>query len=333
MINVLRLLTLGGPRTWDANMYKQVRRAPPAALYLTAAARSSGRQHQTYGPKLCALCLQPAFCTVCCAARAWQRTAPLLSSVFHALHIMWLLPHAVVQLGMQAAPRPTPGVAGREVNLMVNHFALSIRPGSSMAVYSVDIVRSNEPQQQQQGAADSGKQQLPRGLAQRVVAQLAADAGWPSSWLLLGSNRLAAGRSFLPTHLATEALVSLQQQQRGQQQQGDEAAAGGSSSDTFKVSSSMLSEGLVRQYRSCIAAFCTASNSKCRSSVAVSMHFLLPLLWGEVQELQLHQPTAEVLLWCCSAMCCCSSVPGTAVVPGLAGHQCTAQHSSRRCSS
>jgi hypothetical protein len=187
---------------------------------------------------------QPAFCTYCCAARAWQRTAPLLSSVFHALHIMWLLPHAVVQLGMQAAPRPAPGVAGREVNLMVNHFALSIRQGSSMAVYSVDIVRSNESQQQQQQqqqeAAVSGKQQLPRGLAQRVVAQLAADAGWPSSWLLLGSNRLAAGRSFLPTHLATEALVSLQQQ-RAQQQQGDEAAAGGSSSDTFKVSSSMLS--------------------------------------------------------------------------------------------
>jgi hypothetical protein len=26
MINVLRLLTLGGPRTWDANMYKQVSR-------------------------------------------------------------------------------------------------------------------------------------------------------------------------------------------------------------------------------------------------------------------------------------------------------------------
>jgi hypothetical protein len=25
MINVLRLLTLGGPRTWDANMHKQVR--------------------------------------------------------------------------------------------------------------------------------------------------------------------------------------------------------------------------------------------------------------------------------------------------------------------
>jgi hypothetical protein len=24
MINVLRLLTLGGPRTWDANMYQQV---------------------------------------------------------------------------------------------------------------------------------------------------------------------------------------------------------------------------------------------------------------------------------------------------------------------
>jgi hypothetical protein len=140
---------------------------------------------------------------------------------------------------MQAAPRPAPGVSGREVNLMVNHFALSIRPGSSMAVYSVDIVRSNEQQQQQQQeAADGGKQQLPRGLAQHVVAQLAADAAWPSSWLLLGSSRLAAGRAFLPTNLATEALVTLQQQ-RGQQQQEDKAAAGDSSSETFKVCSDM----------------------------------------------------------------------------------------------
>jgi hypothetical protein len=148
---------------------------------------------------------------------------------------MWLLPHAV-QLGMQAAPRPSPGVAGREVNLMVNHFALSIRPGSSMAVYSVHISRSNE--EQQQHAADGGKQQWPRGLAKRALAQLAADAGWPGIWLLLGSDRLAAARAFLPTNAPTEATVTLQPQRR-QQQQGSEAAAGGSnssgSSETFKV--------------------------------------------------------------------------------------------------
>jgi hypothetical protein len=145
---------------------------------------------------------------------------------------------------MQAAPRPAPGVAGREVNIMVNHFALCIRPGSSMAVYSVSVTRSNMQQQQQQQpelqqAAEAGKQPLPRGLVKRVLSQLAADAGWPGGWLLLGADRLAAGRAFLPTNVAAEATVTLQQQHSGQDQ-GEAAAAADSSStsgssDTFQV--------------------------------------------------------------------------------------------------
>jgi hypothetical protein len=128
---------------------------------------------------------------------------------------------------------------------MVNHFALHIRPGSSMAVYSVNVTRSSSQQQaeqqQQQEAGQGAKQQLPRGLVKRVLSQLAADAGWPSSWLLLGSNRVAAARASLPTNVATEALVTLQQQQQQQgQEPGEEAAAAGGSSsagssETFKV--------------------------------------------------------------------------------------------------
>lgn len=34
MINVLRLLTLGGPRTWDLATYKQVHRAGKPAVFL-----------------------------------------------------------------------------------------------------------------------------------------------------------------------------------------------------------------------------------------------------------------------------------------------------------
>lgn len=170
-----------------------------------------------------------------------ERGCSMPASVCEYLHVLVLLPRRVVQLGMQAAPRQAPGVAGREVNLMVNHFALSIRPGSSMAVYSVSVTRSSTQQQeeqQQQEAAGGAKQQLPRGLVRRLLAQLAADAGWPSGWLLLGGDRLAAGRAFLPTNVATEAVVTLQQQQQHGQEPGGAAGGGSSSSgssETFKV--------------------------------------------------------------------------------------------------
>uniref|UniRef100_A0A383VYD8 Piwi domain-containing protein n=1 Tax=Tetradesmus obliquus TaxID=3088 RepID=A0A383VYD8_TETOB len=231
MINVLRLLTLGGPRTWDAGLHKQ--------------------------------------------------------------------------LGMQAAPRQAPGVAGREVNLMVNHFALSIRPGSSMAVYSVSVTRSStqqqEEQQQQQEAAGSAKQQLPRGLVRRLVAQLAADAGWPSGWLLLGGDRLAAGRAFLPTNVATEAVVTLQQQQ--QQQHGQEpggAAGGGSSSsgssETFKVVLSYLGSQDINALRSTAAADAAADAAAAAGTSPASTAGLLDgvtLLEALLMAAALQQPPKQ----------------------------------------
>jgi hypothetical protein len=44
MINVLRLLTLGGPRTWDANMYKQVRCAEASCSRSGSAALQQNRR-------------------------------------------------------------------------------------------------------------------------------------------------------------------------------------------------------------------------------------------------------------------------------------------------
>ncbi|KAF8058950.1 AGO1 [Scenedesmus sp. PABB004] len=117
MINVLRLLTLGGPRTWDAALHKAV--------------------------------------------------------------------------GMQVAPRPAPGCAGREVNLLVNHFALGLPPGgAAAAVYALNVAPAAAADA---GGADDGARRVPRALAARAVAALAAQAGWPaSSWVLVGDDRLAA---------------------------------------------------------------------------------------------------------------------------------------------
>lgn len=160
-------------------------------------------------------------------------------------------PHIQTQTGMVAAARPQPGLAGRDINLLVNHFSLGLRINSSLNVYSVSVSDLNpagagsagrgdsvaaaaDTQQQQQAAngVDGGEQQqkqhqqqkaLPRGLLQRVLAELASQAGWPDCWVLVGRDRLAS------TAALTDAVA-------GAGGSSEVAAAGDSSSSTSSTS-------------------------------------------------------------------------------------------------
>jgi hypothetical protein len=131
MINVLRLLSLGGPRTWD-----------------------------------------------------------------HAQHSA---------TGMARARRPAPGSAGREVNLLANHFAVGLPPGVVPVVYAVRITPHGLSD-----SSDTAADGVPcAALAQRVVEALAAEAGWPSGWALTqGCHGLVCGQAFLGTDQAA-AVVTL----------------------------------------------------------------------------------------------------------------------------
>jgi hypothetical protein len=100
---------------------------------------------------------------------------------------------------MQLATRPTAGTAGRDINLLVNHFSLGLRINSSLNVYSVSVTDLSHDSKSHNGVPDQQQQQkggkLPRGLVQMVLQDLAGQAGWPAGWVLVGSDRLASSGS------------------------------------------------------------------------------------------------------------------------------------------